>query len=156
MFCCWQVLGMQLPPSMYPHWLGTPPPPHVCGGVHGPQSSMLPQPSPAGPQPMFCCAQVCGVQEPPSVKPHWSGTPPPPHVCGGVHGPQLSMLPQPSPAGPQPMFCCAHVKGVQVGGAGGPGTHEARSQMRYSSAFSCGDIGAIGHSSGNVCPIVLP
>jgi hypothetical protein len=72
----------------------------------------LPQPSPAGPQAMFCCAQVRPVQLPP---PHWPGTPPPPHVCGGVQLPHCSEPPQPSPAGPQLMFCCWHVSVVQVG-----------------------------------------
>src|SRR5207237_5960512 len=28
-----------------PHLLGTPPPPHVCGGVHAPHESRPPQPS---------------------------------------------------------------------------------------------------------------
>lgn len=51
-----------------PHCPETLPPPQVAGAVHVPHCSRLPQPSPAGPQVMFCCAQVSGVQ-----------TPPPPH-----------------------------------------------------------------------------
>ena len=35
---------------------------------------------------MFWLAHVEGTQ--PSLPPHWPGTPPPPHVCGGVHVPQ--------------------------------------------------------------------
>jgi len=123
MFCCWHVIGVQLPP---PHLPGTPPPPHVCGVGHVPQSSKLPQPSPAGPQEMFCCWQLTGVQLPLSVllppPPHWPGTPPPPHVCGGTQVPQLSKLPHPSPAGPQEMFCCWHVRGVQLGAPHLPAT----------------------------------
>ena len=37
----------------------------------------LPQPSPVGPQAMFCCAQVGGTQEPESGAPHCPATPPP-------------------------------------------------------------------------------
>lgn len=29
------VSGTQVPASGKPHWLGTPPPPQVAGGVHG-------------------------------------------------------------------------------------------------------------------------
>jgi hypothetical protein len=48
---------------------------------------------------MFWSAHVRGVQ--PVTPPHWPETPPPPHVSGGVHVPQLAMTPpQPSPAGP--------------------------------------------------------
>jgi hypothetical protein len=49
---------------MHPHWLATPPPPHVQPPVghpphfvasHAPQSIVPPQPSPMGPQ-LACCA----------------------------------------------------------------------------------------------------
>jgi hypothetical protein len=59
----------------------------------------LPHPSPAGPHMRFCCAHVSGMQ--PELPPHWPETPPPPHVWGGVHVPQLVMMPpHPSLAGP--------------------------------------------------------
>jgi len=63
---CWpaQVSGTHEPASMTPHWLGTPPPPQVAGGVQPPHMMTLPQPSPAGPQPMFCWLQVSGMQAP--------------------------------------------------------------------------------------------
>ena len=97
-----RLRGARRPASGYPHWPGVPPPPHVCGGVQVPQLGIsLPQPSPAGPQLMFWSWQLFGVQLPPGGAPHWPGTPPPPHVWGGVHVPQLAMrFPQPSPAGP--------------------------------------------------------
>src|SRR3984957_13082625 len=131
-----------------------PPPPQVCGGVHVPQLGIsLPQPSPAGPQEMFCCTQVRDTQVPPSGAPHCPGLPPPPQVCGGVHVPQLGIsLPQPSPAGPQEMFWSMQVMGVHVGGVGGPGTQEARSQIMYSRIFSCAVSGLLSHSAGKVVP----
>ncbi len=63
---CWlmQVSGTQVPASTMPHWLGTPAPPHVAGAVHIPHMMTLPQPSPAGPQPMFCCMHVSGMHAP--------------------------------------------------------------------------------------------
>jgi hypothetical protein len=81
----------------------------------------LPQPSPAGPQKMFCCAHVSGWHVPASGKPHWPGVPPPPHVSGGVQLPQLGIsLPQPSPAGPQVMFWLWQVFATQVPPSGAP------------------------------------
>jgi hypothetical protein len=71
---------------------------------------------------MFCALHVRGVQLPASGAPHWPGTPPPPHVCGAVQAPQSSWPPQPSPAGPQVMFCCWHDCGVQLGAPQGPHT----------------------------------
>jgi hypothetical protein len=47
--------------------------------------------------------------------PHWLATPPPPHVAGGVHVPQLIVAPQPSPIGPQFAAAWAHVRGVHCG-----------------------------------------
>jgi hypothetical protein len=42
-----------------PHWLGTPPPPHVCPSGHvAPHWITLPQPSPIGPQLAFASAHV--------------------------------------------------------------------------------------------------
>src|ERR1700733_14028153 len=58
--------------------------------------------------------------------------------------------------------------GVHVGGVGGPGTHDARSQIMYSRIFSCDVIGHgaalehaapvvsfVRHSAGNVSPLVF-
>lgn len=63
---CWlaQLMGMQVPVSAMPHWLGTPPPPHVSGDGQLPHMMTLPQPSPAGPQPMFWAAHVDGMHAP--------------------------------------------------------------------------------------------
>jgi hypothetical protein len=36
-----------------------------------------------------------------AAPPHWLNLPLPPQVSGDLHVPQLSELPQPSPAGPQ-------------------------------------------------------
>ena len=58
-------------------------------------------------------------------------------------------LPHPSPAGPHEMFWSAQVMGVHVGGVGGPGTHEARSQIMYSRTFSCAVSPLASHSAGN-------
>jgi hypothetical protein len=51
MFCDAHEMGLQLGA---PQWPGMPPPPHVCGATHGPQSSNPPHPLPAGPHVMFC------------------------------------------------------------------------------------------------------
>ena len=40
--------------------------------------------------------------------------------------------------------------GVQVGGVGGPGTQEARSQIMYSRIFSWAVSAVVLHSAGNV------
>jgi hypothetical protein len=61
---------------------------------------------------MFCCAHVSGVQ--PLLPPQTPEVPPPPHVCGAVHVPQLAMTPpHPSLAGPHWMLagqgCGVHV-----------------------------------------------
>jgi len=101
----------RVPPPQTP---GMPPPPQVSGAVQVPQLRVPPQPLPLEPQLMPSSWHVCGVQLPPSMKPHCPGVPPPPHVWGGVQGPQLMAPPQPSPAGPQPMFCCAQVWGTHV------------------------------------------
>src|SRR5438128_1476874 len=68
--------------------------------------------------------------------PQTPGVPPPPHVCGGVHMPQLIWPPQPSPAGPQCRPRFAHVCGAHICTYGV--THEVRSKIRYSNTFSCG------------------
>jgi hypothetical protein len=93
-----QVSGTQQAPPQTP---STPPPPQTSQPEQVPQFRLPPQPSPAGPQLKPCFAQVVGVQVPESMTPHWPSTPPPPQVCGAVQTPQLSVPPQPSPAGPQ-------------------------------------------------------
>jgi hypothetical protein len=91
---------------------------------------------------------VIGAQP---VPPQTLGLPVPPHVCGGVHVPQLSVPPHPSPMSPQFAPAFAHVVGVQVGGGGGLSgeMHDARSKSMYSRTFSCAVIGLYVHSSGN-------
>src|SRR5580700_6584480 len=100
---------------------------------------------------MPCEAHVRGAQLPASGYPHWPATPPPPHVCGDVHDPQLSWPPHPSPAGPQAMFCCAHVSGVHEGGV----THDVRSNSMNSRSFSCGVSAPAVHSAGKILPVDL-
>ncbi len=52
---------------------------------------------------------MVGVQ---SLPPQTLGVPPPPQVWGGLHVPQLRVLPQPSPAVPQLKPSPWHVAGV--------------------------------------------
>jgi hypothetical protein len=42
------------------------------------------------------------------MQPHWFACPPPPHVWGPLHVPQLSVPPQPSGIDPQFAPCSAH------------------------------------------------
>jgi hypothetical protein len=68
------------------------------------------------PQLFTCVPHTCPAllhARPLSVQPHWSGTPPPPHVSGDVHVPQLSVPPQPSEKSPQFAPSAWHVVGVQ-------------------------------------------
>ncbi len=122
MCCEAHVSGTQAPASTRPHWLETPPPPHVSGGVHGPHWITLPQPSPAGPQPRFCCAQVSGTQAPASGYPHCPAIPPPPHTAGDAQGLQKAVTPpQPSACGPQVVDGNeAHESGLQAPASGKP------------------------------------
>jgi hypothetical protein len=146
------VSGMHVPLSMAPQTPSVPPPPHDSPDGHVPQASVPPQPSPAGPHRIPSAVQVVGTQH---VPPHTLGVPPPPHVSqAAVHVPHESEPPQPSPAGPQLIPRLAHVCGVQLG----PGVvgHEARSQMRYSSDFSCAIISPVVHSFGKAVPSVPP
>ena len=46
--------------------------------------------------------------------PHTFGVPPPPHVSGEVHDPQVKVPPQPSEIEPQFLPRAAHVVGVQA------------------------------------------
>jgi hypothetical protein len=75
-----------LPP---PHVKSWPPPPHVSGAVHEPQSITAPQPSPTGPHVAFCEAHVCKPQ--PALPLPGASTPPP---LSGAFPPPL--LPQPT------------------------------------------------------------
>jgi hypothetical protein len=61
--------------------------PQVLGGVQVPQLSVPPQPSGAGPQFLFCIAQLVET-----VQPQTLTVPPPPHVCGMAQAPQLATL----------------------------------------------------------------
>ena len=78
------VAGMHA--AVPPHTLGVPPPPHVCGGVQGPQSSSPPHPSATGPHVAPARAHVRGVHEaltpPPSSEPE--PTPPSPRRLPGL------------------------------------------------------------------------
>jgi hypothetical protein len=102
-----------LPP---PHWLGTPMPPQMSGGVQLPQSIVLPQPSATGPQLAFCWAQVRGTQFC-ELLPQTLGVPPPPQELGEVQVPQPNVPPQPSATIPQFLPNEPQVAGVQAGPA---------------------------------------
>ena len=115
-----------------PQTPGVPPPPQVEGALQVPHWSSPPQPSPAGPHWMLCCAQVSGVhalgvqtpfpqnplQQSPAVE---HAAPWAPH--GGTHLPPLQerpagqvhcrMPPQPSGNGPHWIGLSAQVSGVQ-------------------------------------------
>src|ERR1700685_2361058 len=106
----------------------------------------FPQPSPDGPHARFSSAHVSGWHAPPSGSPHWPRTPPPPHVSGLTHVPQLIWLPHPSPAMPHDNPCAAHVNGWQLDGGGL--THDAKSKIMYSRIFSC-ELNVFEHSCGN-------
>jgi hypothetical protein len=80
--------------GVQPHIPDVPPPPQLCGGVHVPQLTLLPQLSTAMPQ-LFPAQAV-----PSGVQPHTPGIPAPPHDSGGAH-PQPTVLPQLSVAVPQ-------------------------------------------------------
>jgi hypothetical protein len=64
-------------------------------------------------------SQVTNVPASPAdgPPPQTLGTPLPPQICGDVHEPHDSKLPQPSATGPQFLPSCAHVSGVHAGGA---------------------------------------
>jgi hypothetical protein len=105
--CAAHDFGVQALPE--PHTLGVPPPPHVPAS-HVPQSSWLPQPSPAGPQLAPSCAHVFGVQ---AGAPQTLAMPPPPQVCPDEHVPHCKVPPHPSPMGPHVAPSSAQVFGVQ-------------------------------------------
>jgi hypothetical protein len=97
-------------PVSPPHWLGTPPPPQVCGAVQSPHWTMPPQPSEIGPHDIadghFAGTQVL-------FPPHWFATPPPPQVSGALQLPHwMTVWPQPSPCGPQPAFSSEQLFGT--------------------------------------------
>ena len=48
--------------TVHPHWFSTPPPPHVSGAVHEPQSTVEPQPSSMVPQAAPTCRHDLGEQ----------------------------------------------------------------------------------------------
>ena len=58
--------------------------------------------------------------------PHCPYTPPPPQVSPPEHEPQSICPPQPSPAGPQPIFCFAHVRACSSAAGAGRTTALAR------------------------------
>src|SRR5687768_5778613 len=64
--------------GMAPQTFGVPRPPHVCAGVHAPQSMKPPQPSSTWPQLAAAASQVVGVQ------PQACALGPPPHVSGAA------------------------------------------------------------------------
>src|SRR3954469_14751619 len=90
-----------------PHFLATPPPPHVSGAAHVPHSTTLPQPSDTWPQDAPTSAQVRGRQG--SVPQRFG--PPPPHVPL-AQVPHERVPAQPSGALPHSALSCWHVVGT--------------------------------------------
>jgi hypothetical protein len=96
-----QILPVHAAPlSVHPHTFGVPPPPHVSGAVHVPQSSVLPQRSSIDPQFKPNSAHVTAkVQAPPAQHcpaPHEETQKPPlqqAHPVSGPPGPGSSQLP---------------------------------------------------------------
>jgi hypothetical protein len=88
-----------------PHMFGVPAPPHTWPAAQlVPQSRMPPHPSAIFAH--WPAWHVRGMHWPPSALtiplPHTLETPPPPQVCGNVHGWQFAVTPsQPSGCGPQ-------------------------------------------------------
>jgi hypothetical protein len=83
------------PPSgstfLAPHTLGWPPPPHSSPAGHDPPSTPQetdpPHPSETTPQFIPALQDVTGVH--PAFPPQLLGVPPPPHVAGALHVPQV-------------------------------------------------------------------
>jgi len=67
-----------------------------------------------------------------------------------MHVPHWIRLPQPSPAGPHVNPCCAQLRELHVAWYGV--THEETSKSMNSTTASCGVIGLLSHSAGNVIP----
>jgi hypothetical protein len=93
--------------GVHPHLYAVPPPPHVCGAVHGPQLNVPPHPSGGLPHVAPTAAQVVVVQ------PHTLGTPPPPHVFGAVQPGQVCVTPQLSVSVPHDTVQSTGGDGVQ-------------------------------------------
>jgi hypothetical protein len=111
-----QVIVPPHPSATEPHALPTPPDPQPLGthvGWHVPllvalhvspevqaHESVPPQPSGIVPQ----VSPVLPAGHALTVQPHWLAVPPPPHVCGEAHVPQLTVPPCPSEIVPQFAF----------------------------------------------------
>lgn len=107
-----QLVGMHASPHLF-----GPLPPHTPPFAHDPQLMAPPQPSLTQPQLMPLVQACCSVFGVHVGCPQMFGAPPPPHVSGDVHDPQLSVPPQPSATRPQ-LFAfgqaAAWLRGVQV------------------------------------------
>jgi hypothetical protein len=102
---------------VHPHTLTVLPPPHVCGAVHVPQLftvRIVPQLSAAVTLPQFLDRRVQNAAFDSAVQPHTLTVPPPPHVCGVVHVPQLAvrLAPQLSFAVTLPQFLPTRAQNV--------------------------------------------
>ena len=97
---------------------------------------------------MFCAVHVSGMQQMP---PQTFAFPPPPQVSQPGQVAHAVDRAAATVRGSGRTICtqrAAHVVFVHVGPVEGV-THDARSQMRYSSAFSCELVAAPVHSLGN-------
>jgi hypothetical protein len=83
-----------------------------CEAFEGPLFLKVIVPHQFGPSYTFCV--IVNEHELVVVVPHTLATPPPPHVCGEVQVPQLSVPPQPLATEPQFFPRAEHVVGVQV------------------------------------------
>jgi hypothetical protein len=84
----------------------------------GPQETSPPHPSATSPQFIAEGHAVSGTH--PELPPQTLGVPPPPHVFGAVHAPQVYALPHPSLAIPQSSPAQAVACGIGVQGFSPP------------------------------------
>jgi hypothetical protein len=110
------------------HTFAVPPPAHVCGIVHVPQLAtvrIVPQLSAAITCPQFLPRRVQNAAFVSAAQPHTLAVPPPAHVCGIVHVPQLAtvrIVPQLSAAITCPQFLPRRVQNAAFDSAGQPHT----------------------------------
>jgi hypothetical protein len=113
--------------AVHPHTLPVPPPPHVWGNVHVPQSVVrdVPQLSAAVRLPQFFPSRVQNVALLSAVQPHTLVVPPPPQLWGAVHVPHevtVRDVPQLSLAVTVPQFFPSRVQNAASASAVQPHT----------------------------------
>jgi hypothetical protein len=81
--------------AVQPHALGVPPPPHEFGAVQVPQLATVrawPQRSVSVTAPHVLPRRAQNAASVSFAQPHALATPPPPHVSGALHAPQLAIV----------------------------------------------------------------